>query len=300
MKFETNGGSTVRSQTIKKNGSVNVPDAPEREGFIFRGWYSDINLTELYDFESKVKSNITLYAKWEESAGSGGPSYVDPGYSEPGFMEPTPFDPNSSYDTPATTGESLVSGDSGIAYVNGRSAGKFAPNAGITRGEVAAIIYRLMSESAKSRYYSQSNYFTDVDSDSWYNEAISTLVEAGVLSGYEDGSFRPDQPVTRAELAAILVRVQGNGISEGNTTFSDTNGHWAEGYIASAVTAGLVYGYEDGSFRPNRSITRAEAVTMMNRLLMRSPMDSSYVGNVSFTDVQSSDWFYGDVMAAAN
>ena len=140
----------------------------------------------------------------------------------------------------------------------------------------------------------------DVPSDSWYNEAISTLVQAGVLGGYGDGTFRPDQPVTRAELAAILVRVQGGSASAGNTTFTDTDGHWAEGYISSAVSSGLVFGYDDGSFKPNRSITRAEAVTMMNRLLMRSPMSNSDTGSVSFTDVQSSDWFYGNVMAAAN
>lgn len=188
----------------------------------------------------------------------------------------------------------------GISYVKGRSTRKFEPKAGITRGEVAVILYRLMSENAKTRYYSQSNSFMDVANDSWYNEEISTLVQAGVLSGYEDGTFRPDQPVTRAELATILVRVQGGSASAGNTTFSDTDRHWAEGYISSAVTAGLVYGYEDGTFKPNRSITRAEAVTMMNRLLMRSPMDSSDTGNVTFTDVQPSDWFYGDVMAAAN
>lgn len=285
VKFDSMGGSTVRSQTIDRNGYVEVPETPIREGYIFRGWYSNAKLTKLFDFESKVKKSFTLYAKWEEASSSGS-SYVD---LTP--VDPTPVTP------PAETNAPLVDGDIGVSYVNGRSAGMFEPNAGITRGEVAAILYRLMSESAKTRFYSQSNSFVDVDSGSWYNEAISTLVEAGVLGGYGDGTFRPDQPVTRAELAAILVRVQGGSTSVGNTTFTDTDGHWAEGYISSAVTSGLVFGYDDGTFKPNRSITRAEAVTMMNRLLMRNPSDS---GSVTFTDVQPSDWFYGDVMAAAN
>ena len=295
VKFETNGGGSIKSQTVDRNGYVEAPQVPVREGYTFLGWYSDAKLTKLYDFETKVKSSFTLYAGWTETYisddGSSG--------SNGGYVDPTPVDPTPVNPAPDTN-TSLVDGDLGTSYVNGRAPGKFEPNAGITRGEVAAILFRLLSENAKTRFYAQSNDFVDVPSDSWYNEAISTLVQAGVLGGYGDGTFRPDQPVTRAELAAILVRVQGGSASAGNTTFTDTDGHWAEGYISSAVSSGLVFGYDDGSFKPNRSITRAEAVTMMNRLLMRSPMSNSDTGSVSFTDVQSSDWFYGNVMAAAN
>jgi len=293
VKFETNGGSAVRSQTVDKNSPVNVPETPTKDGCIFCGWYTDAKLTNLYDFESKVKKGFTLYAKWEEIVS------IDPGYVDPTPVDPVPIDP-APVNSPAQTNTALVDGDNGISYVNGRSAGKFEPNEGITRGEVAVILYRLMDESARAQFYSQSNDFVDVGNDSWYNEAISTFVQAGVLGGYGDGAFHPDQPITRAELTAILIRVQGGAASEGNTTFTDTDGHWAEGYISSAVTAGLVFGYDDGTFKPNRNITRAEAVAMTNRMLMRSPIDSSYAGSLSFTDVQSSDWFYGDVMAAAN
>ncbi len=272
VKFDTNGGGTVKSQTVKRNGYVEVPQTPVKEGYTFGGWYSDAKLTKLYDFESKVKGSFILYAKWEEV------STIDPGYTDPGDVDPTPIDPTPVDPTPAIPSGSsaLVDGDMGTPYVNGRSAGKFEPKAGITRGEVAVILYRLMSENAKTSYYAQSNSFTDVANDSWYNEEISTLVQAGILKGYEDGTFRPDQSVTRAELAAILVRVQG-GSEAGSASFTDTNGHWAEGYISSAVTSGLVLGYEDGTFKPNRSITRAEAVTMFNRMLMRSPSDSGSV-----------------------
>ena len=295
VKFESNGGSSVKSQIVDRNGYAEAPQTPIKEGYTFLGWYTDAKLTKLYDFESKVKSSFTLYAGWTETyvPDDGGNS------SNGGYVDPTPVDPTPVNPAPGAN-VSLVDGDLGISYVNGRAPGKFEPKASITRGEVAAILFRLMSENTKTRFYAQSNDFMDVSSDSWYNEAISTLVQAGVLGGYGDGTFRPDQPVTRAELAAILVRVQGGSESAGNTTFTDTDRHWAEGYISSAVTSGLVFGYDDGTFKPNRSITRAEAVTMMNRLLMRSPMDSSYTGSVSFTDVQPSDWFYGDVMAAAN
>ena len=292
VKFESNGGSSVKSQIVDRNGYAEAPQTPIKEGYTFLGWYTDAKLTKLYDFESKVKSSFTLYAGWTETyvPDDGGNS------SNGGYVDPTPVDPTPVNPAPGAN-VSLVDGDLGISYVNGRAPGKFEPKASITRGEVAAILFRLMSENTKTRFYAQSNDFMDVSSDSWYNEAISTLVQAGVLGGYGDGTFRP---VTRAELAAILVRVQGGSESAGNTTFTDTDRHWAEGYISSAVTSGLVFGYDDGTFKPNRSITRAEAVTMMNRLLMRSPMDSSYTGSVSFTDVQPSDWFYGDVMAAAN
>ena len=203
VKFDTNGGGTVKSQTVKRNGYVEVPQTPVKEGYTFGGWYSDAKLTKLYDFESKVKGSFILYAKWEEV------STIDPGYTDPGDVDPTPIDPTPVDPTPAIPSGSsaLVDGDMGIPYVNGRSAGKFEPKAGITRGEVAVILYRLMSENAKTSYYAQSNSFTDVANDSWYNEEISTLVQAGILKGYEDGTFRPDQSVIRAELAAILVRV---------------------------------------------------------------------------------------------
>lgn len=241
VSFETNGGSTIRRQIVKKNGTVSVPETPVRDGFIFRGWYSDIKLTNLYDFDAEVTKDITLYAMWEQD------SYVD----EPIVNNP---DPDPEYPPVMDTNPALLDGDMGIAYVYGRSATQFAPNASITRGEVAAILFRLMSENAKTRYYSNVNAFSDVESTAWYNEAISTLVEASVLGGYGDGTFRPDQPVTRAELATIIVRVQGMSTLDGGASFTDTAGHWAEGYIARTSISSLVYRYGDGSFRPNKSV----------------------------------------------
>ncbi|MDE7245652.1 MAG: S-layer homology domain-containing protein, partial [Oscillospiraceae bacterium] len=303
MKFDTNGGSKVNSQTVKKNGLVKEPVNPVREDYIFLGWYTDSKLTKPYDFDTRVKEGMTLYAKWEKvseddnSSNSGfiEPAPVDPTPVNPAPVEPTPLPVNP----PAQTQSSLLKGDSGISYVNGRSEGVFAPNMSITRGETAVILYRLMSDEARAAYYAASNNFNDVGDSAWYNEAISTLVQAGVLDGYGDGTFRPEQPVTRAELAAVLVRVQG-GSSASGAGFTDTNEHWAEGYISSAVMSGLVLGYEDGSFRPDQGVTRAESVTMINRMLMRSAMDTSASATVTFVDVQPSDWFYGDVMAAAN
>ena len=161
------------------SSDLEAPQAPVREGYTFLGWYTDAKLTKLYDFESKVKSSFTLYAGWTETYvpddGSNG--------SNGGYIDPTPVDPTPVNPAPDTNA-SLVEGDLGTSYVNGRAPGKFEPNAGITRGEVAAILFRLLSENAKTRFYAQSNDFVDVPSDSWYNEAISTLVQAGVLGGY--------------------------------------------------------------------------------------------------------------------
>ena len=309
VKFNTNGGSKVNSQTVKKNGLVKEPVSPAREDYIFLGWYTDSKLTKPYDFDTKVKERMTLYAKWEKVSmddNSGNPGFIEPTPVDPTPIEPTPIEPTPVEPTPlpvnppAQTYSSLLNGDSGISYVNGRSEGVFAPKLSITRGETAMILYRLMSDEARAAYYETSNNFNDVGHSAWYNEAISTLVQASVLDGCGDGTFRPEQPVTRAELAAILVRVQGGSSTSGGAGFTDTSGHWAEGYISSAVRSGLVLGYEDGSFKPNQSVTRAESVTMINRMLMRSVMDTSASATVTFTDVQPSDWFYGDVMAAAN
>ena len=144
------------------------------------------------------------------------------------------------------------------------------PEGKITRAEVATIYFRMLTDENRSANWNQVSGFSDVKSSAWYNNAISTLTKAGILKGYEDGTFQPNGYITRAEFATIAIRFF-SGVYEGEDLFPDIKGHWAEDYINNAANKGLVKGYEDGTFGPDRYITRAEAVTLVNRTLNRHP-----------------------------
>ena len=143
--------------------------------------------------------------------------------------------------------------------------------------------------------------FSDVPADAWYAEAVNTLASLGMVSGDPDGAFRPNDPITRAEFAAIAVRFDDSGLDPAGS-FTDIAGHWARDEIRQAAALGWITGYADGSFRPNQSITRAEAVTMLNRVLQRLPETEKDLlsGMRTFSDCQSSDWFYLAIQEATN
>ena len=166
---------------------------------------------------------------------------------------------------------SLLNRKDHIAYIAGRTSTLAAPNADITRAEVAAILYRLLTPEAKSAYGTNINRFKDVPADAWYITAVSTLTNLGVITGYQDGTFGPQRSITRAELATILARFcDANGSAAALDRFTDISGSWARKYINQAAAAGLVYGYTDGTFRPDQNITRAETIVIVNRILGRS------------------------------
>lgn len=195
----------------------------------------------------------------------------------------------------------LLTGDH-IAYIKGYPDGGVHPTANITRAEVSAIFYRLLSDDARSVYTTNIHNFTDVH-NSWASTEISTLTNAGILKGYTDGSFRPDAAITRAEFAAIAARF--DKLSGGNKTFSDVpTDHWAYAAITSAAEKGWVNGYSDGTFRPDNAITRAEVVKITNAVLMRT-CDKDYVADnlsklISYNDLTSAYWAYYDVLEASN
>ena len=197
---------------------------------------------------------------------------------------------------------SLLNRKDHIAYIAGRTNTQAAPNADITRAEVAAILYRLLTPEAKAAYGTNINRFKDVPAGAWYGTAVSTLCNMGVITGYQDGTFGPQRNITRAELATILARFCD---SSGNNTvldrFTDISHCWARKYINLAAENGLVYGYTDGTFRPDQNITRAETIVMVNRILGRSASADTVVkGYKTFSDVPTGAWYYWDIVEASN
>ena len=189
-----------------------------------------------------------------------------------------------------------------FAYIVGYSDGTVRPNSSITRAEVATIFFRLLNDDVRDKNLTRSNLFSDVSRGDWYNTAISTMAVLGILDGYSDGTFRPNEPITRAEFAAIAARFDENAAS-GSASFSDLSGHWAASEISKAYQNGWVTGYSDGTFRPDRSITRAEAVTLINRVLERElPEDAELLDemNVWSDNRDTGKWYYLDIQEATN
>ena len=179
------------------------------------------------------------------------------------------------------------------------------PNNQITRAEVATIFYRLLEDEVRDEYDTTVNDFSDVSADSWYNQTVSTLASMGIVKGYEDGTFRPNAPITRAEFGAIATRFFAEtGATYEPGTFSDVTGdEWYANAIQDAVNLGLIGGYEDGTVRPNNNITRAEACAIVNRTLGRVPdADHLLPDDVMKTwpDNPESAWFYADMQEATN
>ena len=179
------------------------------------------------------------------------------------------------------------------------------PNNQITRAEVATIFYRLLEDEVRDEYDTTTNDFSDVTADSWYNQTVSTLASMGIVKGYEDGSFRPNAPITRAEFGAIATRFFAEtGATYVPGTFTDVTGdEWYANAIQDAVNLGLIGGYPDGTVRPNNNITRAEACAIVNRTLGRVPdADHLLPDDVMKTwpDNNPTDWFYADMQEATN
>ena len=190
-----------------------------------------------------------------------------------------------------------------FAYIVGYGNGEVRPQNNITRAEVATIFFRLLTDDVRDENLTKTNRYSDVAATSWYNTAVSTLSSMGIITGYPDGTFRPNAAITRAEFAAIASRFE--RLTEGTKSFSDVpSSHWAAKYINFAATRGWVNGYADGTFRPNNSITRAEVAAVTCRLLERNA-DQSYIRSHlselrAFTDVSESHWAYWYTMEAAN
>ena len=161
--------------------------------------------------------------------------------------------------------------------------------------------YRLLTDSTRKTYSTTYNTFKDVPAKAWYNTAVSTMAKLGIVNGGSDGYFRPSDPITRAEIAAMIARCDGNSYGNAYTNFSDVKGHWAANYIARAYELGWINGYGT-TYAPDKYISRAETVAILNRVLNRAPQTTSDLlsGLNTFNDVSVTSWYYLDVEEAAN
>ncbi len=274
--FETNGGSAVNTILATKNTVVNVSKyITSKAGYKFIGWYSDKDLKDNIETFRVIK-NTVIYAGWKKDDSS------------------TAVTPNPNY-TP-----NILNAEDHFAYIVGYEDGSVHPDADITRAEVATIVFRLLKEDVRKSKLTDNNDFLDVSSDDWYNTAISTMASMNVLKGYE-GYFRPNEPITRAEFAAIAARLADK---DGNNSvdLKDISGHWAEAEILKAASLGWVQGF-DGYYRPDDAITRAEAMTIINRVLCRIPENAADLLPEMKKWSDNSDtnkWYYINVQEATN
>ena len=192
--------------------------------------------------------------------------------------------------------------DDHFAYIKGYPDGTVRPEASLTRAEAAAILYRVMEKSCVERFHAESSSFRDVPDGKWYTTYVATLEKAGVIVDSKDGNFRPNDAITRAELASMLAQFA--NVTGGTTSFSDVPAtHWAADYIAAAVRSGWIQGYPDGTFRPEQTIKRAEMTAMVNRALGRDPQSASDLLEGMKTWKDNADptaWFYLEIQEAAN
>ena len=265
LHYESNGGTAYKDERYSSGTKVTLDKTPTRESYTFTGWYADKALTQKITTVT-MNSDKTVYAGWE-----------------------------------ATGVPDKLNGDDHYAYVIGYSDGNVRPNANVSRAETATIFFRLLKSDIRDGNLTSDNGFSDVSNGQWHNKAISTMAKLGIVKGRRADRFDPDASITRAEFAAICARFNTKPV-ENSGSFSDISGHWAENEIERAAAFGWISGYPDGTFRPDARITRAEAMTMINRVLCRMPQSKSDLLNsmVTWSDNKPSDWHYLAVQEATN
>lgn len=274
LTFDTMGGSKIAPETVRHGLTVAKPKDPVNGGYIFDGWYTDKTFRTLYNFASPLTTDTTVYAKWI-----------------PIMLPGT---------TVKKTAPKLNTSDH-FAYVQGYPNGTVKPAGNITRAETAAILFRLMDEGSRKTYYSTKSGFRDVASGSWYNTYVATLNNAGVITDSSNGYFRPNEAITRAELAAMLAKF--SETTGAANYFNDVSAkYWAANAIAICAKLGWITGYPDGTFRPDKNVTRAELMAMINRATGRAPKsaDAFLPGMKTWIDNTSDKWYYLDVQEATN
>ena len=274
LTFDTMGGSKIAPETVRHGLTVAKPKDPVNGGYIFDGWYTDKTYRTPYNFATPLTQDTTIYAKWF--------LIVLPGVTD---KKATPKLNTSDH----------------FAYVQGYPNGTVKPAGNITRAETAAILFRLMDDASRKTYYSTKSGFRDVASGSWYNTYVATLNNAGVITDSSNGYFRPNEAITRAELAAMLAKF--SETTGAANYFNDVSAkYWAANAIAICAKLGWITGYPDGTFRPDKNVTRAELMAMINRATGRAPKsaDAFLPGMKTWIDNTSDKWYYLDVQEATN
>ena len=274
LTFDTMGGSKIAPETVRHGLTVAKPKDPVNGGYIFDGWYTDKTYRTPYNFATPLTQDTTIYAKWF--------LIVLPGVT---VKKNTP---------------KLNTADH-FAYVQGYPDGTVKPAGNITRAETAAILFRLMDDASRKTYYSTKSGFRDVASGSWYNTYVATLNNAGVITDSSNGYFRPNEAITRAELAAMLANF--TETAGAANYFNDVSAsYWAANAIAICAKLGWINGYPDGTFRPDKNVTRAELMAMINRATGRAPKsaDAFLPGMKTWIDNTADKWYYLDVQEATN
>ncbi|RCX21411.1 MucBP-like protein, partial [Fontibacillus phaseoli] len=253
--------------------------------------YTPVKSTDAYTFTTQAgQEYVFYYTRNSSNSGGSGGSYTSSGST----VTPLPALP------PLPAVPPTLETENHYDYINGYPDGSVKPLNNITREEVAAIFYRLLDDESRSEYLKTGNSFSDVGATRWSNKHISTMENAGVITGYPDGTFKPGQYITRAEFAAIASRF--DKLDErANDSFTDISGHWAEKYIASAANKGWIKGYTDGTFKPNQYITRAEAAAFINSVLNRKvDKDGIHEDAKMWPDNVYGKWYYYDILEATN
>ena len=265
LHYESNGGTAYKDERYSSGTKVTLDKTPTRESYTFTGWYADKALTQKITSVT-MNSDKAVYAGWE-----------------------------------ATGVPDKLNGDDHFAYVIGYPDGKVHPEGNISRAETATIFFRLLKADIRDGNLTADNGFSDVSDGQWHNKAVSTMAKLGIVKGRRADRFDPNASITRAEFAAICARFSTRTV-ENSGSFSDISGHWAENEIERAAAFGWISGYPDGTFRPDARITRAEAMTMINRVLCRMPQSKSDLldSMVTWSDNKPSDWHYLAVQEATN
>ena len=265
LRYQSNGGTAYPEERYAPGTVVRLTKAPTREGCTFTGWYEDPELTQKIT-QVTMNSSKTVYAGWKVTG-------------IPGWLNGTDH----------------------FAYVSGYPDGTVKPLNKISRAEVAAIFFRLLQADIRQDKLTGESPFADVRPETWYNTAVSTMANLGILVGREPDAFVPAAPITRAEFAVICSRFDKDQ-QDGNSDFSDISSHWAKEEIERAATLGWIQGYSDGTFRPDNHISRAEAVTMINRVLQRLPekKEDLLEDMTRWPDNPENQWYYLAMQEATN
>ena len=331
--FDTNDGAFSDSETTAERnvvspetsvGAENMPVDPARSGYTFSGWNTEQDGSgEVFTGDTPVDGDVTVYAQWIQNDGGdadggdtdggdtdggdadgGDTDGGNAGAGRPGGEASGPNPPSVGVGEEEIPLSPFITDH--VAYISGYPDGTVGPNRNITRAEVATIFFRLLTDEVRAEYRTQDNPFSDVQRGMWYNNAVSVMHNMGIIQGYPDATFRPDKPITRAELAAVAARfareMRMHPIND--LLFNDISGHWAETDISHAAAIGWVNGYPDGAFKPNRYITRAEVIALVNRMLEREPeiaedlLEDEMI--VWPDNIDKNMWYYFAVQEATN